>query len=198
MSFMPTFELGLWNAWIFWLYFVLAIVPNILIFRIGAKDEWKKAMDREFTNIPHNKTEKTLQYIGYFVFLAAIIFSVFLPLKLDTVWFYFGFLVFLSGVIFDILATISFATTPLDKPVTNGIYSVSRNPQDFSAFLIIIGMGIASASWILPLLAIVSITLTNFVLVSEEHWCIEKYGDSYRKYKNRTPRWIGIPKSYDK
>ena len=198
MSFIPAFELGVWNAWIFWLYYVLAIVPNLLIFRIGAKDEWKKAMDRLYTNIPHNKTERIIQYLVYFVFITAIIFSVFLSLKLDTVWFYLGLLVFLLGAIFDIMASVSFATTLLDKPVTNGIYRISRNPQDFSAFLIIVGMGIACASWILPLLAIIFIILMNTLLISEERWCLENYGDDFRKYMNRTPRWIGIPKSEEK
>ena len=64
MSLIPEFELGLWNAWIFWLYFVLAIVPNMLLYRYVMKDEWKKAMDRLYTEIPLNKTEKRLKYIG--------------------------------------------------------------------------------------------------------------------------------------
>jgi len=29
----------------------------------------------------------------------------------------------------------------------------------------------------------------------EEEQCLEKYGDTYREYMDRTPRWIGIPKS---
>ena len=76
---------------------MLAIVPNVLIFRIGAKDEWKKVMGRLYVNIPHNKTERIIQYLVYFVFLTGIVFSVFLPLKLDTVWFYIGLLVFFTG-----------------------------------------------------------------------------------------------------
>ena len=85
MSIIPEFELGLWNAWIFWLYFVLAAVPTMLIYRIGAKDDWKKAMGRLYTDISPNKTEKRLAYISYFVMFALVIYSVFLPLKLDTV-----------------------------------------------------------------------------------------------------------------
>ena len=194
MSLIPEFELGVWNAWIFLFYNVLAIVPTILIYRIGAKDDWKKAMGRQYANISPNKTEKRLKYIGYFVMLAVIIYSIFLPLKLDTVWFYVGLLIYLLGVIFSFIADVSFATTPLDKPVTNGIYRISRNPQDFSAFLIMMGMGIASASWILPLIAIIFLILMNTLLISEERWCLENYGDSYRKYFNKTRRWIGIPK----
>jgi protein-S-isoprenylcysteine O-methyltransferase Ste14 len=33
------------------------------------------------------------------------------------------------------------------------------------------------------------------VVQSEEPSLIEKYGDAYKEYMNRTPRWIGIPKS---
>jgi len=32
-------------------------------------------------------------------------------------------------------------------------------------------------------------------VIVEERFCLEKYGDAYREYMNRTPRWIGIPKS---
>jgi protein-S-isoprenylcysteine O-methyltransferase Ste14 len=177
---------------------VLIPVPMMLIFRIGGKDDWKKAMGRPYTNISPNKTMRRLRYIVYFVFLALIIFSIFLPLELNTVWFYVGLLIYLLGAIFDIMAGVSFATTPLDKPVTKGVYRISRNPMDFSAFLIIIGMGIACISWILLLLAIVFIILMNTLLVSEEHWCLENFGDAYREYMDRTPRWIGLPKSEKK
>jgi len=32
-------------------------------------------------------------------------------------------------------------------------------------------------------------------VVAEERGCLETYGDEYKEYMNRTPRWIGIPKS---
>lgn len=31
-------------------------------------------------------------------------------------------------------------------------------------------------------------------LSAEERYCLYMYGDDYRKYMKRTPRWIGIPK----
>ena len=77
MSLIPEFELGLWNAWIFWLYYVLQIVPNTLMYRYVWKDYWKKAMGRLYTDISPNKTEKRLSYIVYPVMLALIIYSLF-------------------------------------------------------------------------------------------------------------------------
>jgi len=195
MSLVPEFELGLWNAWIFWLYVVLAIVPMMLLYRYVWKDDWKKAMGRQYTVPPSNKTEKRLRYIGYPVMLALIIYSVFLPLKLDTVWFYVGLFIYLLGVIFSFMADVSFATAPLDKPVTKGVYRISRNPMDFGWFLVMMGMGIACASWLFLLFAMIWIIVSNRGAIAEERFCLEKYGDAYREYMNRTPRWIGIPKS---
>jgi protein-S-isoprenylcysteine O-methyltransferase Ste14 len=122
-------------------------------------------------------------------------YSVFLPLKLNTVWFYVGLFIYLLGVIFDFMAGVSWATNPLDKPITTGIYSISRHPMDFGNFVAIVGTGIACASWIFPLLGIVIITLMNMSAVNEERFCLEKFGNAYREYIERTPRWIGIPKS---
>jgi protein-S-isoprenylcysteine O-methyltransferase Ste14 len=37
--------------------------------------------------------------------------------------------------------------------------------------------------------------LFNNSVAPEERGCLEKYGEAYRQYMNRTPRWIGLPRS---
>jgi len=59
----------------------------------------------------------------------------------------------------------------------------------FGFFLVFAGTGIAFASWVLLVLA------TGILVIAEERWCLEKYGEAYRENMNRTPKWIGIPKS---
>ena len=51
------------------------------------------------------------------------------------------------------------------------------------------------ASWVFPLFSIVYTILSFAVAIPEERFCLEKYGDVYCEYMNRTPKWIGIPKS---
>jgi len=58
----------------------------------------------------------------------------------------------------------------------------------------LIGVGIASASWLFLLFVIIFFILLSISVIAEERGCLEEYGDSYREYMNRTPRWIGIPK----
>ena len=53
---------------------------------------------------------------------------------------------------------------------------------------------IASASWVFLLFyAVYEISLLSFAS-SEERFCLEKYGDAYREYMSRTPRYMRIPK----
>jgi protein-S-isoprenylcysteine O-methyltransferase Ste14 len=64
----------------------------------------------------------------------------------------------------------------------------------FSGFLMIISTGIVSASLIVFLFGIFWIVIWQIVVPTEERLLIEKYGDAYREYMIRTPRWIGISK----
>ena len=97
-------------------------------------------------------------------------------------------------MVFTLLAGIRLDATPIDRPATKGIYRVSRNPIYLGCLLIYIGVAIACTSWLFLLLTMIWIILYDILITPEEHWCLEKYGDSYREYMKRTPKWIGIPK----
>jgi protein-S-isoprenylcysteine O-methyltransferase Ste14 len=65
----------------------------------------------------------------------------------------------------------------------------------FSTSITFVGASIASASWILLLLSVVFIVLQTSEATAEERGCLKTFGDEYQEYLNRTPRWIGMPKS---
>jgi protein-S-isoprenylcysteine O-methyltransferase Ste14 len=190
MSFIPEFELGLWNAWIL----LLPYLMNFIVLNVYARLMGQKGSSRPNTP-PLNETEKKLERILLLVFLAFIIISFFSPLKLGTAWLYIGLIVYVFGFIFSIVAGTTLSNTPLERPATKGLYRFSRNPIYLGTYLIFIGIGVACTSWLILLLLAVGIVLQDILIASEERWCLEKYGDSYREYMNRTPKWIGIPKS---
>ena len=195
MSLIPEFELSLWNAWIF---IVLQFLLNTIFPGLINKETMKKmdllAPYRKPT--PHHNTKKVLALSTHAIIMPfTIIYSIFLPLKLGTVWFYMGLPICLLSLVMNLIASIDIVTTPLDKLVTKGVYSISRNPIYFSAFLMYVGIGIACASWIFLLCGVAWIIIWHIAVKAEERFLLEKYGDTYREYMNRTPRWIGIPKS---
>jgi len=116
-------------------------------------------------------------------------------LQLKTIWFYIGLGVFLSGLAILTVATLNFAATPHNKPITGGLYRYSRHPMYLAIFLIYIGTSLASISWLFFLFTIATVVLMRLEAILEERYCLEKYDNGYREYVNRTPRWIGIPKS---
>jgi protein-S-isoprenylcysteine O-methyltransferase Ste14 len=166
-------------------------LPYILSGRLIDKEVMKKlGADR-----PLNDDEKKLLNIYSLLFFAIVAYSVFLPLELGTVWFYVGFIIYLLGVIVETVAMMNFFTTAVDEPVNKGIYRFSRNPMYFGIFLIFFGTSIACVSLIFLVLTAIFMILSHIVVVHEERFCTQKYGDSYQEYLNRIPRWIGIPKS---
>jgi hypothetical protein len=57
-----------------------------------------------------------------------MIYSIFVPLELNTPWLWIGVFIFLSGALLTAEAMTNFATTSQDQPVRKGLYRFSRNP----------------------------------------------------------------------
>jgi protein-S-isoprenylcysteine O-methyltransferase Ste14 len=182
MTLVPAFDIGLWNAWILAAAFLLLVY--IPLFTL--KDFSKKMGQGEH----YGKVENSINIL-FFVF---VIYAIFLPLQLRTAWFYAGLFIYLLGLIIVAVTIVNAASTPLGKPFTKGIYRYSRNPGYLGQIIVFVGIGIASASWLYLLLSIILIVLTFSLIGIEERITLNKLGDSYREYMNRTPRWIGIPK----
>lgn len=188
MSATPAFEIGVWNTWIFIFPFLLVTygISFALVSKKSALFSWPKYSNRQ----------RLLLVFFMTVALASWIYSIFLPLELDTAWFYTGLPVFLIGMLFATLSTVTFARTSPDRPNTTGVYRISRNPMYLGILLAYIGIGLAAASWLYLLLAVIYLVVQIILLVPpEENLCLERFGDEYRKYLERTPRLIGIPKS---
>ena len=187
MSLIPEFELGLWNAWIL-------VIPILIIsfsdMRATASRESGKAGDFQLT-----RKENRLTYAVFLPMVVSWVYAVFLPLQLGTIWLYSGLIICLFGMIFTIVAILNFATSPKDKVITKGLYRFTRNPTYIGVILMQTGLGIACSSWLYLLLTVALMILLNANLSAEERYCLYRFGDDYQKYKNITPRWIGIPKS---
>jgi len=188
MSLVPAFEIGVWNAWIF---MVLLLVPYFLVpLNIVPKGrEGGSNFADEFT-----KPQKGVFFSLHMLNLLMVIYSLFVPIKLGTVWFFAGLPVYLVGLILYALVFVAFTKTPAEKLVTGGIYRYSRNPMQLSMFVVVVGIGLATASWVFLLLAVIYLVMPISWLGAEERHLLKFYGDVYRDYMNKTPRWLGIPK----
>jgi protein-S-isoprenylcysteine O-methyltransferase Ste14 len=188
LSWIPEFELGIWNAWMF---IIWPIVLNILG-RFIFKE--KNVSGRPIISVPR-KFEKILSIISKASLIIGFIYSIFLPLQLNTIWFYVGLLIFLFGLILQLTVLYTLRKAKPDRPWTTGPYRYSRHPIYFGLFLMIIGISIMSLSWLFLLIVIIFAIPLLITVPAEERYCLKTYGKEYQDYMEKTPRWIGLPTS---
>jgi protein-S-isoprenylcysteine O-methyltransferase Ste14 len=79
---------------------------------------------------------------------------------------------------------------PSLRLATSGIYERMRNPMYIGLLLVVGGLGIALGSdWTLLLLVPTALVLHYGVVLREERYLERKFGEEYRRYRARVPRW---------
>jgi protein-S-isoprenylcysteine O-methyltransferase Ste14 len=194
MSLIPDFEIDLCNAWIF-------MVPALLVTLLCMLLMTKKGAPGGPARVTcESKTTLLVACLSKIIYFPAVIYSVYLPLKLGTIWFYIGLPITLIGLVGNIIVFVDWGNTRAGEPVTRGIYRYSRHLMYVTGVFIFLSVSTLSALWVFLLFTIifvVGVTRPYFVKI-EEAQCLGHYGAAYREYMNRTPRWIGIPKSEKK
>ena len=183
MELIPEFRLGWFNGWSFLVLMAmvtwggLAIVP---------RNVFRRLTDRS----GFSKSQKILLIISKIIILCYIILITLSPLKIGSMIFIIGSILVLLGLTGFAIAMFNFNNTPFDQPVTRGIYRISRHPMNFMLTVSMLGICITIGSWIALFVLIIAKIPAHFITIAEEEFCIRKYGDSYREYMKRTPRYF--------
>ena len=180
-------NIGLLNAW--WYSVAFGIVN--LISMIAYPKQFRQ---RVFA-IP--RIESRLLKITFFVSMVLfsrglILYSIFVPLVLNTPWFWTGTTIFVIGLGAYAIALHNFASTPSRKPATSGVYRLTRHPMQIMSMIMWLGVGIASANLIIIASSIALALVSNFSFIAQEQFCMETYGERYRSYMKKTPRYLFI------
>jgi protein-S-isoprenylcysteine O-methyltransferase Ste14 len=73
--------------------------------------------------------------------------------------------------------------------VDTGIYAIVRHPQGGTAWLLInLGIMLIARHWSSVILGLVSMVLAYVDTLKADQYCIEKFGDAYRRYMETVPR----------
>ena len=80
---------------------------------------------------------------------------------------------------------------PTTSLVLSGVYRLTRNPMYVGLTLVFAGLLIYfQVSWGLLFVPLVVWLITNWVIVPEEKYLGEKFGEEYLQYKSKVRRWI--------
>jgi protein-S-isoprenylcysteine O-methyltransferase Ste14 len=170
-------------GWLFWLALsltdavLLRLFPQPVVARLFDRSGW-------------SEKQYIFTGLGRLFALACLALLTFTPLRLGSAVFASGLLMAVLALAGLIKALFDFRNTPPDQPVTRGMYAISRHPQIVMSSLVLLGGCFAIGSWIAMLVWTVARVLSHLGILAEEEVCLRQYGDSYRAYLQRVPRYF--------
>lgn len=175
-------DIGWLNAWIPSVAMVLLQFLCMVVFKEGGK----RAVDTSWYD---SKAKRNAMLNTTFQVLF-IVMSVFVPLRMGTHWLTVGAVIYFVAVVLFAWSFYSYATAERGKLITTGIYRYSRNPMYTVFTLAFVGVTISTSSAWLLLLLIPYVWSMHLTILSEEQYCEKTYGDEFRDYKKRVPRYL--------
>ena len=182
MELTPTLEIGWLNGWI--PLCVLFLTEGLLLWAFP-----KEVVARLFDRSRWGKKQKLYTVLGKAFSLAYLVLIFLAPLRMGSIAFVVGTTLYTLGLIGLVFAITTFKRTPHDKPVEKGIYRISRHPQVAMLFVLFLGICLATGSWLALFTLVMSRLFQHYGILAEEEACLQQYGDSYRAYMKRVPRY---------
>ena len=178
-------SLSVWSLWI--------ILVVILVFAGAGMAIGNKLRGEKIENKEDHANAKT-GFLSMPPLLSLLVLCIFTPIVTGPL-FWAGCLLNLAAGVVYILSITAFVTARRGV-TTVGIYRLSRNPMYVAMFMIFAGFVLMawSASPIMGLLAALILlwntVTTHWMILGEERFLQERYGETYLSYKHVTPRYV--------
>jgi len=183
MEIFPDLELGLFNGWLLAVIFYLVFGILLVLFP-------KRVVAKLYDRSGRRDSGVVRRVLGLLVFLAWLLLAILTPLRHGDVMLAVGLVFYACGLTGFVVALFNYANAPADQPVTAGLYRISRHPQQFMISVSFLGISIAIGSWIALILIGIGIIAAHNKVLAEEEACLQMYGESYRDYTERVPRYF--------
>lgn len=102
-----------------------------------------------------------------------------------------GYILVVIGVFIRIYSSLYIGGRKNSDLIVDGPFSIVRNPLYVGSFIAVAGIGLQSTSLIILCLLIMGfIAYYPFVVLREEAFLTQRFGEAYTRYKKATPRII--------
>ncbi len=185
MELFPELKISWFNGW---LAIVLLGLTEGILFLAFPKEVVRRLFDRSGWSPP----QKVFTIAGKLCALVCLVLITLTPLKIGYPVFVIGLILITLGLIGLVKALFEFKNTPLDEPVTLGLYRISRHPQIVMSSLVILGACVAIGSWLAVAFWAAARVLEHLGILAEEEVCLKQYGEPYGTYLKRIPRYFAF------
>ena len=169
---------------------IFAVIPIFLI-RYGLLGLVNKnALKRAALFTPVIGKEKMAFLVYQITTILILVYLFFLKIDFAARWFYAGIALYSLGIVLYAISTINYAKPDMTGMNLTGVFKKSRNPMYVAYFIIFLGCAVLTESWILFGLLIVFQISAHWIILSEERWCMQQFGEEYRRYMNNVRRYI--------
>lgn len=124
--------------------------------------------------------------------LIMAVYPLFLRLRVGTFMFNMGLALFIISGAVAVTSFCNYLTTPMDQAICRGIYRVSRNPIYLSMTSMSAAMAMMLHSLVIGGLVLGTALLQHFIILEEEQFCEQKYGEAFLSYKAQVPRYFSF------
>ena len=123
--------------------------------------------------------------------VAIFIYPFFMRVEFDFSWqFWVGAVCYVLGIVLQAASVDAFAAPDENGLCTKGVYRFSRNPMYVAYFFVFIGITALSKSPLLLSLTVMFQVSGHWIILSEERWCLNQFGEAYENYMQRVRRYI--------
>ncbi|WP_455793321.1 methyltransferase [Amedibacillus sp. YH-ame10] len=135
--------------------------------------------------------ERWAYYIYQITNIAIVLYLFFLKVEIVYSWQCIsGFILYILGLILCAITIVNFAKPTIEGFNKDGLYRFSRNPMYVSYFLYFMGCALLTNSYILCAIVILFQMSAHWIILSEERWCITKFGNTYITYMKEVRRYV--------
>lgn len=150
----------------------------------------RSALKRAAFFAPLEKKAKAAYLLYQISTVFIVIMPLFLKVKAELPFFLMALFVYLLGVGILLISTINFAA-PLQNGLNiNGLYKFSRNPMYMGYFICFFGCVLSTGSLLLLGAVLVFVVTSHWIIIAEEKWCVEQFGEDYTEYMKKVRRYI--------
>jgi protein-S-isoprenylcysteine O-methyltransferase Ste14 len=168
----------------------LLMIPFILI-RFGLLSILnKEGLKRAAFFAPLIGREKVAYWFYQISNILIFVYLFFLKITTDPYWFYIGLVTYGAGALLCLASVSNFAEPAENGINLKGLYRISRNPMYVSYFIYFLGCVMLTQSLLLFVILMVFQISAHWIILSEERWCIKKFGEEYKNYMNKVKRYI--------
>lgn len=168
----------------------LLLIPLILI-RYGLLSIWnKEGLKRATFFAPLVGKEKAAYWFYQISNILIFVYLFFLKITTASYWFYAGLVIYGLGILLCLASVSNFARPAENGINLKGLYRISRNPMYVAYFIYFLGCVLLTQSLLLLAILMVFQISAHWIILSEERWCLHRFGAEYESYMQRVRRYI--------